>query len=273
MQAYRQSGTPSSTPRVPGAAVTHEAQGIHLQGEEDAAQCWLCLEDSNVNGEVLQHWCKCPSLLSHRTCLGRWQMQRCGTLEETQCRFCHTILPKWTECLFPDQPTSTTPSTPTEPSSTTNPVIAVMFREKRYLIRVSEGPDGAAEFRAAVKTLTGIDTDFDVSFEITLPSVTRLPALPPDNKLTLPGISSYETAAACAHASARMQSSLARGRRTQEEGGAQNACNAQASKQRRSAAYSKPLPQIGSRRAPQPVKLVAQQPSSGAESPAPRPWC
>ncbi|KAF5830578.1 hypothetical protein DUNSADRAFT_14344 [Dunaliella salina] len=257
--------TQSNTTPVTGeclCVVGYEAQGLHLQGEEEEArQCWLCLEGSNdANGEV-RHHCKCPSLQSHLPCLSRWQMQRCGALEETQCRFCRSTLPKWTDCLYPE-PASTTPSTPPEPSSIISPTIAIVFNEKRCLIRVSEGPDGAAEFRAAVKSLTGLDTDFDVSFEITLPSVTRLPACPP--KLTLPGISSYETAAACAHASARMQSNFAQGRRTQEEG-APDACNTQATEQRRAAAHSKPPSQNNPRHAPQPVGVSSQQSSSGNE--------
>lgn len=84
--------------------------------------------------------------------------------------------------------------------------MAVVYGNTTYKVPVRPGPDGEAEFKATVKTLFGFrhDAEFDVTFEVKLPSVPgySLPATGDNSNLVLRGLNQFGAAATCAQASA-----------------------------------------------------------------------
>lgn len=156
--------------------------------------CWICLAGHSLDNPLVQG-CKCPRLV-HQTCLARWQIQSVGKAEERQCRFCHEALPDWSLSLLPEQARASAPVA----------VMAVVYNSQVYKVPVKPGPDGEAAFKAAVKSLFGFahDMDFDVTFEVKLPSVPgcSLPATGNNSSLVLRGLNQFGAAATCAQASA-----------------------------------------------------------------------
>jgi len=74
--------SPSAPPEQQGntsccgrEAVVAPAEQVMEQGE-----CMYCLQ---TGGETL---CACTTRFAHKACSARWQLQRAGTSEETECR-------------------------------------------------------------------------------------------------------------------------------------------------------------------------------------------
>lgn len=79
--------------------------------------------------------------------------------EERSCRFCFQTLPDWREHLIPEDLN--------KQEIANLPYMAVVYNGTVHKIRVRPGPEGQAEFKAAVRSLFGLaaDCDFDVTFE------------------------------------------------------------------------------------------------------------
>ncbi|KAL6755441.1 hypothetical protein V8C86DRAFT_3099081 [Haematococcus lacustris] len=147
----------------------------------------------------------------------RARIQSVGSAEETHCRFCHDTLPDWSLSLLPEHTRANAP-TAVMAVVYNSRVVKVPVKRLVYLpspalltglpwvLCVVQGPDGEAEFKAAVKCLFGFahDMEFDVTFEVKLPSVPgySLPATGTNSSLMLHGLGQFGAAATCAQASA-----------------------------------------------------------------------
>ena len=138
-------------------------------------ECWICMG----RAPPFLRPCLCPKSV-HGRCLARWQLQKAGQSEETQCRFCQATLPDWREHLGGERPDA-------------SPTMSVEYRGEVKLIKMRAGqsPDlGAIE--RLIKRLFEIpdSQELNLKFECRVPDS--------DEALELEGNGAFPAALHCA---------------------------------------------------------------------------
>lgn len=184
-----------------------------------AMECWICLSGEESRADSLDSsYCGCADRVRpvHKKCLGRWQLQRAGTREETHCRFCNSKYQlDWrTSLASPTEQqqqaaaapgangrSSSTPASATAAAAAApersrprapTPIMAIIFEGQVHRIKVYPGPEGKARFQQQIRELVqlGDDEEFEVEFECKAPDSGAV--------LHLDGMDAFDAATHCA---------------------------------------------------------------------------
>ncbi|KAG1675966.1 hypothetical protein FOA52_014210 [Chlamydomonas sp. UWO 241] len=147
--------------------------------------CWICLDDDK--SRALVRPCACPRAV-HPQCMARWQLQQAGRPEETQCRFCNSVLADWKSSLTPEPLALEV--------AKVQPIMVVYFEGEIHRIPVRRGNEGLSDFTNRIRDLFRLPEDVDISltFGCKEPMSGR--------HLKLEGIGAFDAAVHCASVAA-----------------------------------------------------------------------
>lgn len=155
--------------------------------ETDQNCCYICLAEREDSKLIRP--CACPRWV-HEDCAARWQLQKAGTSEEKNCRFCHEPLTQWQQVWR------------IEKVQSRKARFGIEIDGKLVVIEAERGPEGRAQFLETVRELIGATDDQALDFEFNV----KAPVT--EDVVTLSGLDAFDSAMHCAlhHASKRKAS-------------------------------------------------------------------